>query len=71
MGVTFSQSTATPSKKVTIGSLLANDDVSRNDSTASGAPGMFLRNSFCFYVCFIAETPQSAIVATRYGKTVE
>jgi hypothetical protein len=63
---------AASAEKDTVGSLLAQDyAIAGAISTTSGAPGLFLRKGTRLYLCFIAETPQSATVATRYCKPVE
>lgn len=71
-GSAFAQSAGAAGERITVGSLLAKDYVIAGAiATASGAPGLFLRNGSRVYLCFIAETPQSATVATQYCKPVD
>ncbi|MBI5265197.1 MAG: hypothetical protein HY852_25670 [Bradyrhizobium sp.] len=68
-GAAFAQAAA---EKVTLSSLLAKDyAIAGAISTASNLPGLFLRKGSSLYLCFIAETKQSATVATQYCKPVE
>ena len=39
--------------------------------TSPAGPGVFLQKSNALIVCFVAETPGSATVATRYCKPVK
>ena len=64
---------ATPSPdKVTVSSLLAQDyTIAGTLSPPSGGAGLLMRKGAKLYFCFTTETPQSAVVSTRYCKPVE
>jgi len=71
-GHASAQPAAAPAERITVGSLINQGyDLVGAISTASGAPGLFLRKGERLYFCFVAETPQSKAVTTRYCKPVE
>lgn len=58
--------------KVTVTSLLHQGyAVAGTVSSPAGGAGLLLRNDAKLYFCFVAETPQSATVETRYCKPVD
>jgi hypothetical protein len=69
-GVASGQQTATPA--ITVQSLLAQDyAVVGTTAPVGGGGGVYLQKKEKLYFCFIAETPSSTTVATRYCKPVE
>ncbi len=38
---------------------------------SNAGPGLFLKKGTALYLCFVAETPSSATVATQYCKPVK
>lgn len=58
-------------QKETVQSLLAQDFVAVGAVTSPAGPGVFMQKKTKMYLCFVSETPQSAVVSTRYCKPVE
>jgi hypothetical protein len=56
---------------VTVKSLLAQEFAVVGTITSTAGPGVFLSKKDKLFVCFVAETPNSTAVATRYCKPVE
>ncbi len=55
----------------TVQSLLKQDFAIVGAITSPPGPGLFLQKKERLFVCFVAETPQSRTVATRYCKPVQ
>ena len=55
---------------VTLQSLLDQDFAVVAAITSSAGPGVFLQKKHELFVCFVAETPRSRTVTTRYCKPV-
>ena len=55
----------------TVQSLLKQDFVIVGAITSPAGPGLFLQKKDRLFVCFVAETPRSPTVATRYCKPVQ
>jgi hypothetical protein len=69
-GTASAQQTAAPS--VTVQSLLAQDSaVVGTTAPPNGGGGVYLQKKEKLYFCYVAETPTSATVSTRYCKPVE
>ena len=64
-------SAAQAQQGVTVKSLLAQDFAVVGTITSPAGPGVFLQKKDKLFVCFVAETPTSTTVATRYCKPVE
>ena len=69
---TTAQTAVAPAERITVSSLINQGyDLAGTISSASGAPGLFLRKGARLYLCFVAETPQSQTVTTQYCKPIE
>jgi hypothetical protein len=64
-------SAANAQQAVTVKSLLAQDFAVVGSITSNAGPGVFLQKKDKLFLCFVAETPNSTAVATRYCKPVE
>jgi hypothetical protein len=64
-------SAADAQQAATVKSLLAQDFAVVGTITSSAGPGVFLQKKDKLFLCFVAETPNSTAVATRYCKPVE
>jgi len=64
-------SVAEAQQAVTVKSLLAQDFAIVGTIPSSAGPGVFLQKKDKLFLCFVAETPSSTAVATRYCKPVE
>jgi hypothetical protein len=62
---------ASAQEKVTVQGLLKDRYLIVGTVPSSAGPGLFLRKRDKLYLCFVAETPNSATVATQYCKPVE
>jgi len=56
---------------VTVQSLMNEGYTIAGVITSPAGPGVFLQKSNVLFVCFVAETPASPSVATRYCKPVK
>lgn len=61
---------ASPAPVVTVASLLSQGYAVTAAITSPIGPGLFLQKGSSLYLCFVAETPNSADVSTRYCKPV-
>ena len=64
-------SVAEAQQAVTVKSLLAQDFAIVGTIPSSAGPDVFLQKKDKLFLCFVAETPSSTAVATRYCKPVE
>ena len=64
-------SIAEAQQAVTVKSLLAQDFAVVGTIASNAGPGVFLQKKDKLFLCFVAETPNSTAVATRYCKPVE
>ena len=64
-------SAAARADDVTVQSLLKQEFAVVGAITSSAGPGLFLQKKDQLFVCFVAETPSSAAVTTRYCKPVQ
>ncbi len=64
-------SAALAQEKVTVQGLLKDRYLIVGTVPSAAGPGLFLRKRDKLYLCFVAETPTSATVATQYCKPVE
>jgi hypothetical protein len=62
---------ASAEEAVTVQSLLKQEFIIVGTITSPAGPGLFLQKDERLYLCFVAETPQSTTVATRYCKPVQ
>ncbi len=62
---------ATQAQAVTVKGLLAQDFAVVGTIASTAGPGVFLQKKDKLFLCFVAETPNSTTVATRYCKPVE
>ena len=67
LGVTAAQA----QQPVTVKSLLAQEFAIVGTIPSTAGPGVFLQKKDRLFLCFVAETPTSTTVATRYCKPVE
>jgi hypothetical protein len=70
-GLSLGVSVANAQQAVTVKSLLAQDFNVVGAITSPAGPGVFLQKKDKLFLCFVAETPSSPAVATRYCKPVE
>jgi hypothetical protein len=69
---TTAQTPAAPAERITVSSLINQSyDLAGTIQSPSGMAGLFLRKGAQLYLCFVAETPQSRAVTTRYCKPIE
>jgi predicted porin len=64
-------SAAGAQQAVTVKNLLAQDFAVVGSISSNAGPGVFLQKKGKLFLCFVAETPNSTAVATRYCKPVE
>jgi hypothetical protein len=69
--VSLGATAASAQQGVTVKSLLVQDFAVVGAITSSAGPGVFLQKKDKLFLCFVAETPSSTAVATRYCKPVE
>ena len=62
---------AAAAETVTVQSLLKQNFAIVGTITSPAGPGLFLQKKDRLFICFVAETPQSATVATQYCKPVQ
>jgi hypothetical protein len=70
ISVAYSGAT-TAEEAVTVQSLLKQDFAIVGAITSPAGPGLFLQKKDRLFLCFVAETPSSPAVTTRYCKPVQ